>query len=93
MRMFLGLAAAVATLAIANVPGSGAAHARYEGPWCAHVSIGRGAVTSRCDMRSFAMCRAETMGMGGSYCTENPYYKAPQVAERHRKRVRHSARR
>jgi hypothetical protein len=49
--------------------------ARYEGPWCLHVTMGfGGGIISYCDMRSYEMCRAEMRAMGGSYCTQNPYY-------------------
>ncbi len=59
--------------------------ARYEGPWCMHMSVGRGDVISRCDMRSYEMCRVEMGGLGGTYCTQNPWYRA-SAAEQPRRR-------
>ena len=67
-------------LAAGGVMLAAPAHAqrpRYEGPWCMHMTAGRGTVISRCDMRSYEMCRAEMGGLGGSYCTQNPYYRGP----------------
>ena len=60
------LAAAVAALSLGGMqPGSGAA--LYEGPWCAHVSIGADDMAERCDMRSFAQCQEEIRGGGASH--------------------------
>lgn len=60
--------------------------ARYEGPWCMHTSMGRGGVISRCDMRSYEMCRAEMGGLGGTYCTQNPWYQASAAEQPPRRR-------
>jgi hypothetical protein len=60
----------------------------YEGPWCAHMSVGRGFVDNRCDMRSFAMCRAEIAGIPGAWCNHNPYYYAMAEEPRRRKAKR-----
>ncbi len=46
----------------------------YEGPWCLHMSMGRGGLISKCDMPSYEACRAEMRGLGSTYCTQNPYY-------------------
>jgi hypothetical protein len=53
----------------------------YEGPWCMHMTVARDTVVARCDMRSYEMCRAEMRSMGGSYCTQNPYYHAQARGE------------
>ena len=66
----------IGLVAAASVFGTERSHAVYEGPWCFHESLGRGGLISRCDMRSYEMCRAEMSARGGTYCTENPYYWA-----------------
>jgi hypothetical protein len=66
----------VALLGLFAMP-PGSAHARYEGPWCMHMSMGFGMIVSRCHMRSYEMCRAEMRGIPASYCTENPHYTGP----------------
>jgi hypothetical protein len=72
MRTFVILLSAAAACSIL---GSAPGFARYEGPWCLHVTMGfGGGIISYCDMRSYEMCRAEMRAMGGSYCTQNPYY-------------------
>jgi hypothetical protein len=55
--------------------GVGSSAAAAEGPWCLYVTMGQGGgVASYCDMPSYEICRAEMRAMGGSYCTQNPYY-------------------
>jgi hypothetical protein len=80
------LAGAVAALALVGGPSQAAT---YEGPWCAHVSIGEGDIAAKCDMRSFEMCRAEIQSMGGpSYCSPNPYYRGPAAGDTRRQKPR-----
>jgi hypothetical protein len=74
MRTVL-MAGLVAAASLAGLMPSSAG-VLYEGPWCFHESQGRDGVVSRCDMRSYEMCRAEMSARGGTYCTENPYYWA-----------------
>ena len=77
MRRILLLAGAlVVTSLLAMTDG----FARYEGPWCMGMSMGQGGMISRCDMRSYEMCRAEMGGLGGTYCTQNPYYRGEAAA-------------
>ena len=83
---------ALAGAAIWMATGSPAA-ARYEGPWCMHMTIGRDTVISRCDMRSYEACRAEMFGIGGSYCTQNPYYWWNAKAEPPRRKAKRRAHR
>lgn len=87
------LAAAVAALSLGGMqPGSGAA--LYEGPWCAHVSIGADDMAERCDMRSFAQCQEEIRGGGGgaSFCGPNPRYRGAVEEPRRRKPQRERTR-
>jgi hypothetical protein len=72
MRTTMLAGAIAAAMAAATHPGVAQV---YTGPWCAHVSIGDGDMASRCDMRSFEMCRQEIIGQGPSYCSPNPYYR------------------
>ena len=62
----------IGTLIALTLVGVRPSSAIYEGPWCAHVSIGPGSMADRCDMRSFAMCIQEISGQG--HCTQNPRY-------------------
>ena len=62
---------ASAALLAALLTGGGEA-AAYDGPWCAHY-FGTD-YTTNCGMLSFAMCRRETHGIGGTFCSPNPAY-------------------
>lgn len=51
------------------------ARAQYEGPWCAVVNIGRGAVQERCSMATFEQCRREAqLGGASAFCRQNSRY-------------------
>lgn len=54
--------------------GGGARSAQIEGPWCVHMSLGRAGLISKCDLPSYEACRDEMRAMGGTYCTQNPWY-------------------
>ncbi len=82
------LVLAAGMLLAAALLGAQPSFARYEGPWCAHMSLGRGFVDNRCDMRSFAMCRAEIAGIPGAWCNHNPYFYASVEEPRSRKAKR-----
>jgi hypothetical protein len=70
MRRLL-IAAALTAAALLHV-GPAAA---VEGTWCLRASVGRGAVTERCDFRTFEACRDERSFWGSSaFCTQNPRY-------------------
>jgi len=69
-------AALLAAGAIAALSNVSAKAAPYEGRWCAQMSIGRDAVSERCDLRTIEECRREIVGVGG-LCVLNPYYKGP----------------
>jgi hypothetical protein len=87
-RIVLGVLALAATCTIA--PQANAA-VLYEGPWCMHEVMGRGGVISKCDIPNYEVCRALMRAMGGTYCTENPYYNwhaAQQPVSRSTKKVR-----
>ena len=62
---------ASAALLAALVTGEGEARAS-EGPWCAHY-FGTD-YTVNCSMLSYAMCRSETRGIGGTFCSPNPAF-------------------
>jgi hypothetical protein len=74
-------------VAAASLLGTEPSLARVEGPWCFHMSMGRGGVISRCDMPSYEACRAEQRSLGGTYCTQNPYYWWHAKGEPPRKRT------
>ncbi len=71
MRKLAVLLCAVAVPCILGIEPS---VARVEGPWCFHMSMGRSGLVSKCDMPSYEACRAEMRSLGGTYCTQNPYW-------------------
>ena len=81
---------ASAALLAALVTGEGEARAS-EGPWCAHY-FGTD-YTVNCSMLSYQMCRSETRGIGGTFCSPNPalhpnfYAPAPSVRDRHHRHL------
>jgi hypothetical protein len=82
-RLLAGLAALFA------ITGATPVFAQYEGPWCAHMTLGFGFVENKCSMRSYAMCRAEITGVPGAWCTENPWYRPMATTPRGRNSVRY----
>lgn len=74
-------AVAAALLALTPQPGE----ARYEGPWCAHRSLGMGFYENKCDINTYEACRAEIFSMPGAYCTQNPWYVPPQPGKARKK--------
>jgi hypothetical protein len=86
MRIMLVIALSAAAL----FTGSGASQAK-EGPWCAHVDIGAGAISSDCHFQSIEDCRPHVIAGNKGFCTQNPSwpgYYAPvsTVPKPHRKR-------
>jgi hypothetical protein len=85
--MLRKLGTRAALLAALLIAGGHAATA-YDGPWCAHY-FGTD-YTTNCSMLSFAMCRRETHGIGGTFCSPNPAYhpvqRAPAEGAQHRPR-------
>ncbi len=79
------LAALVAVATVVSFAAADRAEARTEGPWCLHYSIGTDAIVSRCDMRSYEMCRHEMMGLSSHFCVQNPYYVPPEQTRSERK--------
>jgi hypothetical protein len=59
----------------------------YDGPWCGYERAGKGLIISRCDLRSYEACRAWINAQPGSWCTENPHYRAEQPARRKAKKA------
>jgi hypothetical protein len=84
-----GVAALAATAMFAPQASAGVL---YEGPWCMHEVMGRGGVISKCDIPNYEACRAQMRGMGGTYCTQNPYYNWQAAAEPTKRRVKKSTR-
>lgn len=76
-----------AALVAALLTGGGQA-AAYDGPWCAHY-FGTD-YTVNCSMLSYDMCRSETRGIGGTFCSPNPAYHpafpVPAPSAQHRSR-------
>jgi len=68
--MICGAVAAAAAL-LPNAP----AHAYGDAPWCLKAPVARGAVSERCDFRTFESCAGERMSWGSSsFCVQNSRY-------------------
>jgi hypothetical protein len=84
MRISLLLAAVVlAPIALAEP-----SHARIEGPWCAHRQMGGGFIERNCGMMNYEQCRANIFATPGTWCTQNPWYVAPQTQPRRKAKRR-----
>jgi hypothetical protein len=85
---------AIAGFIAATLMGAGPSQA-YEGPWCAIVFNGEGAVREICHFRTFAECQAEVVAGNRGTCGNNPRYAGRQSQEgqiahvKKRKRHRH----
>jgi Protein of unknown function (DUF3551) len=86
MRKLVASAALLAALVAADGPAEA-----YDGPWCAHY-FGTD-YTVNCSLLSFEMCRRETHGIGGTFCSPNPAYRAafhtpaPAAQRRHHRHL------
>lgn len=76
------IAMAIGALTLGTLSQMGPAHAQYEGAWCAFERSGKGAISRRCDLRTYEACRAWMNASPGTWCTENPYYHAQQQVRR-----------
>jgi hypothetical protein len=70
----IALFAGFSTLAMFATPAMSQT-AWYEGKWCAYERLGKGAVSSRCDLPTWEACRAWMNAQSGTWCTENPRYR------------------
>jgi hypothetical protein len=68
MRKFLILGALAAA---GLVNGSQPSEAYFRGTWCAHLDNGGGAITYRCDFRSYEACRSFVNAQPRSTCITN----------------------
>lgn len=61
-----------------------------EGPWCASISVGTGAVYDDCQYYSFEACRPHVLAGNRGFCNLNPRWAGPPVKPhvRHRQHVR-----
>jgi hypothetical protein len=86
--MMRKLGASAALLAAVAIGGEAQA---YDGPWCAHY-FGTD-YTVNCSMVSYDMCRSETRGIGGTFCSPNPafhpsfYAPTPTARDRRHRRL------
>ena len=69
---------ATAALALLALSSAQPASAYFEGPWCAYERIGKGSISSRCDLRSYEACRAVIAATPGTWCTQNPHFAVQQ---------------
>jgi len=86
MTRFLVIACA-AVLAMSLAPQRAQAH---EGPWCASISVGTGAVYDDCQYYSFEECRPHVLAGNRGFCNLNPRWAgaAANPHVRHRRHVR-----
>lgn len=83
-RVLLAAAVFISALALDLRP----VQAYGDGPWCAVVSIGRGAMQEDCHYRSIEECRPNVIAGNRGFCNPNPRWQ-PRAAEprrRHGKR-------
>ena len=78
-----------AALAVATLFGTSTSRAYGDAPWCAVINIGKGAVYSDCQYRSFEDCYHRGMILAGNrgFCNHSPYY-VPGYAEQRQTRKR-----
>lgn len=82
----------VAGLAIlATSAGQRPAHA-VEGPWCAFIAVGTGAVYEDCQYYSFEACRPHVLAGNRGFCNPNPRWTGVVVSPHthHRRHVQNS---
>ena len=78
-----------AALAVATLFGTSTSRAYGDAPWCAVINIGKGAVYSDCQYRSFEDCyrRGNILAGNRGFCNVNPWPGPSQVVPyKHRKR-------
>jgi len=62
-----------------------------EGPWCAFIAVGTGAVYEDCQYYSFEACRPHVLAGNRGFCNPNPRWvePVPRPRVRHERRVHH----
>jgi hypothetical protein len=62
-----------------------------EGPWCAVIAVGIGAVYEDCRYYSFEACRPNILAGNRGFCNPNPRWIGPPPGQRirHQRRVYH----
>jgi Protein of unknown function (DUF3551) len=70
--------------------GAGPASAQ-EGPWCAFISVGTGAIYEDCQYYSIEACRPVILAGNRGFCNPNPRWvgPAPRPYVRHKRRAYH----
>jgi hypothetical protein len=66
---------------------AGSASAK-EGPWCAFIAVGTGAIYEDCQYYSFEACRPVVLAGNRGFCNPNPRWvgPAPRSYVRHKRR-------
>jgi hypothetical protein len=64
----------------------------HEGPWCALISVGTGAIYEDCQYFSLEACRPVVLAGNRGFCNPNPRWvgPAPSPYLRHKGRVYHN---
>jgi hypothetical protein len=62
-----------------------------EGPWCAFIEVGTGAVYEDCQYYSFEACRPHVLAGNRGFCNMNPRWigPPPKPYVRHKRKVHH----
>ena len=55
-----------------------------EGPWCAVIAVGTGAIYEDCQYYSFEQCRPQVLAGNRGFCNPNPRWTGPAVKSRTR---------
>jgi Protein of unknown function (DUF3551) len=81
MRIAIPAALVVAALSLSANHASAS-----EGPWCAVISLGPGAIYEDCQYRTFEQCRPVVLAGNRGFCNINPRWVAPPPTKsRHRR--------
>ncbi|HKS87306.1 MAG TPA: DUF3551 domain-containing protein [Pseudolabrys sp.] len=87
MKRILSIAG-LAALAMSFGPSRAQA---VEGPWCALISVGTGAVYEDCQYYSFAACQPNVLAGNRGFCNPNPRWTG-EVVRPHAHHRRHARR-
>jgi hypothetical protein len=88
MRPFLTAAVFLSVFSFNPVPASAGYY--DDGPWCANVSLGHGAMSKDCHYRTVEECSPNVIAGNRGFCTQNPawagWYAPVEPVRPHRKR-------
>lgn len=74
----------VAAIALAAMSFDARSVQAGEGPWCAVIAVGTGAIYEDCQYYSFEQCRPQVLAGNRGFCNPNPRWTGPAVKPRSR---------